>query len=191
MKHFSLALVILLSQLATTLIAMEAAKPQLSLVGKGIRNKTKLFFTVAVYEAELWTNEKERFQRLAKSDALIALTEMEVVELRLKFLRNVSSATIKDAFIEALKENKVNPSTPNMKTFLEKIAESSSYDEGKTAVITADLKNKTLTYVSPDKKTTVMNVALEDIRAIFSIWLGAPADGGLEALKKELVGAPK
>jgi hypothetical protein len=167
-----------------------AAEKTLTLVGKGTRTKKVFLFNVDVYECQFLVSDKPAFQSdLGKKvNPLDAVAKMDKAELRLKFLRNVSAAKIKDSFLDALEANKVNPKSANMAAFLKKIEDAPSFDEGKTVTLGADFKAGTLRFVDTKGIETLMQVGAQDVRNVFSIWLGNPADGGLETLKSALLG---
>lgn len=161
----------------------------LSVVGKGIRKK-KLFplIHVQVYEAEFLVSDREGFKRALGANVLDAISKMEQVSLRLKFLRSLEAAKVRDSFFDALKANKVDPAEAKMAEFLKKIEETPTYNENKTVVITADLKKGVITYENPDHKVSEIKGSVSDITKILSIWFGVPADDGLAALKDALTG---
>lgn len=164
----------------------------LELVGKGIRTKSVLFISVNVYEAQFLVSDKPAFMSALKSGTpMAALAKADKAELQLKFLRNVSASKIETSFREALEANKISPKSPNMKAFLKVIEDSPKFDEGKTVVLTGNIKEGTMLYTDPAGKTTTMKVGTADVLNLFSIWFGTPADGGLEKLKNALLGKPE
>jgi len=194
---------LVLLSLATSLTATEPVKPAtpagtvtapapattLSLVGEGIRQKKVFIISVNVYKAQFLVSDKAMFvSSLATMSPLDALAKMETAELRMSFMRDVSPAQIKESFGDALDANKVNRQSPNMAAFLKKVEESPAFDKGKSVTINANLKTGNLRYIDTAGKATNMKVSAQDIRDLFSIWLGNPADGGLETLKKALLG---
>lgn len=189
MQKLSFVLFMLMQVAMVAHAADSGAQTPLTLVGKGIREKkAMLFINVSVYEAGFFVDDKAKFTAALSKGSLEALREMNRAEIQLKFLRTVSSAKIRESFLDALKSNKVDVNSANMKAFLEKIGEIDSYEDGKSATITGDFTKNTLTYLSPQGKATEMKVAKQDIVDIYSIWLGTPADSGLEALKEKLLG---
>jgi len=169
--------------------AAETGASALELVGKGIRTKTVVFFNVNVYEAQFLVSDKPAFMSSLKSGTpMAALAKTDKAELRLKFLRNVSAGKIETSFRDGLEANKISPKTPNMKAFLKVIEDSPEFDEGKTVVLTGNIKEGTIVYTDTAGKATTMKVGTADVLNLFSIWFGTPADGGLEKLKSALLG---
>jgi hypothetical protein len=110
--------------------------------------------------------------------------------MRLTFLRDVDAKDVQSAFREALEKNKVEVEEASVKKFLELVRAGGSAKEGKTIVVAAERKagKEYLTYEDSAGKAETFEGAPGTIQRIFSLWLGEPADSGVENLQRGLFG---
>ena len=169
-----------------------AGKPTaltMDLLGAGLRSKSVLGFGVKVYVAQLFSDNKAGFSRDA--GALQSLVQNSTrVALKIDMLRTVSAADLSNSFKEALTVNKIAIDT-EMTNILALFSKSADAASGKslTVLMVKDAKNvKTnMYYEDAAGKTQSLVGSPEVMTKIMSIWLGAPADSGLEALKASLL----
>jgi hypothetical protein len=178
-----------LEAIATQTLNISGRSFQVSPLGKGIRKKKIAFFSVQVYEAELFVSNISVFKdSLRVQAALEALGKMEAATIRLRFLRTLHSEQVRESFSDALKVNHADPSAPKMNEFFSKVAQTDSFVEEKSVSISADFTNGILAYQDQSGRVSEIRGDKKFVLEIFSIWLGVPADGGLASLQKLLVG---
>lgn len=158
----------------------------LTVVGSGIRDKKILFVPVSVYEATLAVSEPALFVRdTTGTKALDSLKKMKARSLTLKFKRDVSGSKIRESFEAALEANKVADSKL-MKQFKEAIQNGGDVKTDENVVIAVD-KDKGILTVEQGSKRVEIAGDEAFFQNVFSIWLGTPADSGLETLKTKLI----
>jgi len=150
-------------------------KIQLSLAGSGRRVKHILFISADVYVAGSYVEKGE--------DVGTSPTKM----MRLQFVRDLSESQISSAFQDALKENGLEVDVPPLSTVLRQMK--FTLRKGDTVDVVAFANGRgsdTLLIRSPDRAISAEGVELGN--AFWKVWYGKPADGGMEDLKKELMG---
>ena len=163
-------------------------KVPLLFVSKGIRNKKVLSLNIKVYQAELFVSKPQQFKKLSQeSTALQGIEAMQASAIRLKFLRNVEASQLQKSLSDAMKANHVDLNDPKLQEFVGLLSGDQAIDENQTVTIAADRTRGAIVYQSPSGKMREMRADSAFISKVFSIWLGIPADGGLEDLKKELL----
>ncbi len=156
----------------------------LPLVGAGLRTK----FMFNVYVVQIFNNAPQLIQRNAAGilDSVAAATHSVI---HLSFLRNVKNDQIRTSFQEALIKNKVDVNSPAIQSFFQAVQQGGAAQDGsELALILSHLPNgmDQLIYQSPSGNSyTLQGAGL--VKAVLSIWLGTPADGGLESCKNELL----
>ncbi len=157
---------------------------KLPLVGAGLRTK----FMFNVYVVQIFNNAPQTVKRNATEvlDSVAAATHSVV---HLSFLRNVKNDQIRTSFQEALIKNKVDVNSASIQSFFQAVQQGGAAQDGsELALILSHLPNgmDQITYVSPEGKLFfVEGPGL--VKAILSIWLGTPADSGLQSCKNELL----
>ena len=162
---------------------------KMDLLSAGIRSKTVLVVEAKVYVLQLFSDNKSGFVR--DSSALASLVKNSTrVALKIDMLRTVSASALAESFKEALEANgyTIDAELTNILGLFSKSADAA---QGKTLTLlmTKDTaKNKTNIYYE-DAKGTLQSLVVspEVMTKIMSIWLGTPADSGLEKLKVELL----
>lgn len=149
----------------------------LNLTGWGLREKRILFFDVDVYVASSFAN---------KPGAQWKDSTLRAIELLM--LRDLSGEKVRSSFADTLKENDVDLTEAPVKKLLDQM----KFDvaEG-TRITILGYKKKDGTqgviYQMPGRSQQVEGPRIAD--QFWSIWFGKPADGGLERLKKALMGS--
>ena len=169
-----------------------AGKPTaltMDLLGAGLRTKRVLIVDAKVYVAQLFSDNKAGFTRDA--GALQSLVQNSTrVALKIDMLRTVTAVDLSNSFKEALTANKIAIDT-EMTNILALFSKSADAASGKslTVLMVKDAKNvKTnLYYEDAAGKTQSLVGSPEVMTKIMSIWLGTPADSGLEKLKASLL----
>ncbi len=165
-----------------------ATPMNLELLGAGLRSKTVLFIAAKVYVAQLFSDNKAAFKR--DGSALTSLTaNSKFVALKISMLRNVSASTLSVSFRDALQANNyvIEGELTQLLTIVEQSADAvqgksltmlmSKNSAGGTNIYFEDVTGTQKSFVgSPELMTKVM-----------SIWLGNPADSGLQTLKDSLL----
>ena len=166
----------------------------LTTAGAGLRTK-KVMFDVKVYVTELLVADKTSFDlaRTSASTALANLGEQKAVAIRLTFLRDVDAETVSSSFQEALDANQIDGKDSEINEFM-KIVNSSGYvpqGGSLTLLITKkDDSTETLAYENLAGGNSAIKVhafGAGFTKKVLSIWLGVPADLGLEKLQSDLL----
>lgn len=168
---------------------VEGRKSQLTLAGAGLRTKKVAIVTAKVYVAELFVADVSKYVRTLEG-ALDSLSASNTVAIQLTLLRSLDADTVATSFKEALNANNVNTAGSSVQAFLA-LAQNDA-PTGKTVTIIGEKLadgSEILTVEKPNGDVASIKGQKGFIRDIFSIWLGVPADKGLESLKKSLVGA--
>ena len=169
-----------------------AGKPSaltMDLLGAGLRSKRVLIVDAKVYVAQLFSDNKDGFSRDA--GALQSLVQNSTrVALKIDMLRTVTAVDLANSFKEALTANKIVIDA-EMTSILALFSKSADAASGKslTVLMVKDAKNvKTnMYYEDAAGKTQSLVGSPEVMLKIMSIWLGTPADSGLEKLKASLL----
>lgn len=170
-------------------VSIENETVALSSIGAGLRNKKVVFVNVKVYVGQLYVASPESFKK-NDAEALASLKNQKAVAIQLHFLRDVDGENVQKSFKEALNANKVDTSTPAVKSFLEIVTKGGETKEGKAlTIVGAQLKDgkEAIYYETTSGALSEINGDAGFIESIFSIWLGKPADDGVAQLKKSLL----
>jgi hypothetical protein len=162
----------------------------LTTVGAGLRSKRVAIINVKVYVAQLMVSDASRFVHSADG-ALASMADMSQVAIRLDFLRGVDADTVQSSFRDALTANNVDFTSPAIMAFLNAVSAGGDAVDGKALTIVGERLSSTadaITYEDSDGKTTTVTGPTGFLRSIFSIWLGEPADSGVDNLKQALIG---
>ncbi len=162
---------------------------KMDLLGAGLRSKTVLIVEAKVYVAQLFSDNKAGFSRDA--NALTSLVKNSSrIALKINMLRTVSAVSLAQSFREALQANGyvIDTELTNILALFEKSAEATS---GKSLSLLmkkdATANKVNVYYEDTTGKTQSVVAAPEVMIKILSIWLGKPADSGLEKLKASLL----
>lgn len=163
-------------------------KQGLTMVGAGLRYKKVVFVKAKVYVGQLFVSNPAKFER-TEAGALDSLSHSNTIAMQMTFLRDVDAKTVQEAFSGALKENEVKE-TGAVAKFLDAVKAGGGAKDGKALVVMGvrSPAGETVTYEDADGKVVTINGGAGFIRDVFSLWLGKPADSGVENLKKEILG---
>lgn len=162
----------------------------LKTVGAGLRTK-QVFGPTDIYVAQLLVSDASQFQ--SPADPIAALGKQESLAMRLSFLLDVPSETVVEQFREAFAKNKIREDNPDIQRFIQ-VATNAGDARNKGSLTVFITKNadgsETLAYENIAKgkaKLDVHTYAAGLSAKIMAIWLGVPADAGLEALKSQIL----
>lgn len=160
---------------------------KLKLISSGLREKKVAFISVNVYVAQWFIDSNKEWNK-----NIDKLTDLSPLAMRLTFKRNLKAAQMKEAFMEALKENKVNLESEHIKKFLDIIQKNGDINENTslTLVSVAQENDKVKFLIESTKGTQNEFTGPSSInRDIFSIWFGESSDKKLLELKNKLLGS--
>jgi hypothetical protein len=157
---------------------------KLYLTGAGLREKKIALFHVNVYIAASYIDHAGGLPAGAPMDGI---QKSKVNALQLTFLRNLSAEQVRGAFVESLKKNGSDVTSPAIQGILSKL--DSEMPKGSTLTLFGieHAARQTLSIETPTGAVVTgdgPNLATQ----FWRIWFGEPADGGLEDLKAMLVG---
>lgn len=158
-------------------------------VGAGIRKKKVAVIKVNVYVAELLVSDGAKFVR-TNEGALPSLDNMQAVALQMTFLRSVDAEKVQSSFRDGLDENdEAFAKRADVAKFLDAVKNGGEAVEKGTLRIVAERQGEKEVVAYENTKAEVVKIVGTKgfIKALMSIWLGAPADGGLEDLKDNLI----
>lgn len=179
--------------LSTSATVLDNGNPtalKMDILGAGLRTKTVLVAEVKVYVAQLFSDNKNAFSRDGANALSSLVQNSNFVALKIDMLRTVTASALATSFKEALDANghAIDSELSNLLTAIEKGAPATA---GKT--ITLLLKKdaaagKTNMYYEDTTGAVQSFVGSAPMMSkIMSIWLGTPADDGLEKLKSQLL----
>lgn len=174
----------------------EGKSTQLDFIGGGKRIKKVLVVKANVYVAQLFVDQKDKFAKTPKEanletdvTSLNSIANVGVVALKLDFLRDLSADKIVDSFEDALKSNKLDVATnEGLKKVLAAVKKGGAVTQGESIAIVG-VNGATQDKLFVENSKGVAEIVEGDSKLVenmFSIWLGIPADSGLERLKGEL-----
>lgn len=179
-----------LSQSETVLDNGASTSIKLDILGAGLRTKTVLISLVKVYVAQLFSDNKPAFSR--DNNALESLVKnSNFVGMKIDMLRTVTASALAASFKEALVANgyAIDSELSNLLALIENAAPATT-GKSITILLRKDPSNdgKTnLYYEDTTGKLHSFTGSVELMGKIMSIWLGTPADDGLERLKADLL----
>ena len=154
------------------------------LTGAGLREKSIVLFSVDVYYATSYLNQKVKLNEKQPMDQI---RKSSVRAIQLTLLRDLSGEKIRDSFKDALEENGISVETPGFKKLFEQI--DGEVKERTTVTIVGYTKkdgSQGILYSLPSKTVQVEEDGIAD--KFWLVWFGKPADSGLEKLKQGLMG---
>jgi hypothetical protein len=175
----------------------DGRKLQMTTAGAGLRRKRVLGVPLKIYVLQLLVNDPKKFVQ-TMDGALDSLDAESEVALHLTLKRTVSSAEMVDAFRAGLAANRDAlaakgipiEGNPDLDAMSAAINAGGDLNEG-SAVVFAFFRegqgSETLVYQAPSGEARTIHGRSGFLRAVLSIWLGSPADGQLENLKKQLL----
>lgn len=174
---------------ATLSLPGTAEATKLDFIGVGVRQKKVLVANVKVYVAQIFLDNAGKFVR-TEEGAIPSLKDMKAAAVQLTFLRNVDAPTVQVSFRDAFDANDVDMKNTGVQAFLSAVKEGADAKEGKAMKMSLkkeDNGSVTVVYenTSGAEKTIKGDEAL--FNAILSIWIGEPADAGLEVLRASIL----
>lgn len=164
-------------------------KSEVKTVGAGLRSKKVLISNVKVYVAQLLVSA-EAADQLKADHSLTALQKSSKTAMTMTFLRNVEAAKVQVSFEDALRANNADLANPVLAQFLNAVATGGDALKDKSLTVSV-MRNadgsETLSYEDANGKTTHILGSAGLTEVIMSIWLGQPADSGIESLKNQLL----
>lgn len=161
---------------------------KMDLLGAGLRSKTVLFVAAKVYVLELFADNKGAFTRNDKDAVSSIATNSNLVGLKISMLRTVDAATLATSFREAIEANgyEIDTELTNLLAIVEKAADGT---QGKSIsmFMKKDGANLNVYYEDTTGQLKTFVGSQSIMTKILSIWLGKPADKGLEKLKAQLL----
>jgi hypothetical protein len=167
----------------------------LSLIGTGLRKKRVVLVTVRVYTARFLVSADvaAKFDR-TPAGALDSLDEISAVAMHLTFERSVSAQQLSDSLRSAMNANGYRTDENRDLQALSRAIRSTggipSGSIGILAAFRADPVTDLVLYQAPSGTIAAIKGGSGLKRALMSAWFGQPADGGLRALRDEILGAP-
>lgn len=161
----------------------------LDFIGAGVRTKKVLVANVKVYVAQVFLDNAGKFVR-TPAGALKSLEDMKTGAVHLTFLRGVDASTVQISFRDALEANDVDASDAGVAAFLNAVKEGADAKEGRSMNITLkknDDGTVSVVYENTSGVEKTVKGGKNLFKAILSIWLGEPADSGLEALRSQIL----
>lgn len=159
----------------------------MDLLGAGLRSKTVLFVAAKVYVLELFSDNKAAYSR--NDQALNSIVQnSKMVALKISMKRTVSAETLATSFREAIEANNITVDA-ELTTLLNLIEQSADgTDKGTISLLMKKADGKLNVYYEDTKGQLKSFTGTESVMGkILAIWLGKPADSGLEKLKAQLL----
>ena len=162
-------------------------------IGSGLRKKTILLVTFKVYTARLLVNANDaaKFER-TPTRALESLDSIPAVAMHLSFERSVSPEQLGNSLNAAMSANGYDVKhDADLQALSKAIRASDAIPSGSTAILAAirvDADTDLVVYQSPSGAIASVRGRSGLKRALMSAWFGKPADGGLRALRDEILG---
>ena len=157
-------------------------------VTQGLRQKKVVFAWFSVYVAQVFTNAKPDFSSIDKLNE--SLKKGMPLVLSMTFLRDVGIDKITDGFQEGFKENKIDTTAAPYADFLKAIKASGDVKDGQQyiMVFTENAGKESLSAQTNGKEIFALkDQAPATVESFLSLWLGKPADSGLEQLQEQLL----
>ncbi|MBC7537406.1 MAG: chalcone isomerase family protein [Bacteriovorax sp.] len=158
---------------------------KLDYIGAGLRTKKVLVANVKVYVAQIFLDNIGKFVR-TDAGAVKSLADMKAGAIHLTFLRGVDAATVQVSFRDALDANNIDLNNKGIVAFLSAVKEGADAKDGKSMNISLAKDDKGVVTVVYENTAGVEKTITGDetlFKGILSIWLGEPADSGLETLR--------
>lgn len=160
----------------------------LSSIGAGLRQKKVLISNVKVYVAELYSTEPNKVIK-NEGQILNSLEASSTIAMQLTFLRTVEAEKVQVSFRDALVANNVNLEDPAIAGLLSNVVKGGDAKEKGTLTFVVNKNTdgtETLYYETTEGVVTSVTGA-QLSKKVFSMWIGEPADDGLQKLKEEIL----
>lgn len=162
---------------------------KLDSIGAGLRTKKVLIANVKVYVAQIFLDNAGKFVR-TNSGAIKSLSEMKAGAIRLTFLRSVDAPTVQVSFRDALDANDIDLKNKGIAAFLAAVNDGADAQNGKSMNISLKKGDNGIVTVVYENTAGVEKTITGDetlFKGIMAIWLGEPADAGLQVLKTAIL----
>lgn len=161
---------------------------KLDFIGAGLRQKKVLVANVKVYVAQVFLDNAGKFVR-TEAGAVKSLSDMKAGAVHLTFLRAVDAETVQVSFRDALDANDVDLNNKGIKAFLAAVNEGADAKDGKSMNISLTKNESGVVTVVYETNGVEKTITGDDVlfKGVLSIWLGEPADKGLDVLRATIL----
>jgi hypothetical protein len=181
-------------KLSTAVTFQSEGKPvTLKPYASGIRKKKVALFWAKVYVGQIFAPEGLTVPPASMEDALATLSKQPVVALTMTFLRDVSAGRQKDAFEDSLQTNGIDPKSESIKPLFSIVEKAGEAKDTLTTTIVFERRKDGSEWVYFENGKGVLqtqNFEKGMIAKVLSIWVGKPADSGMERLHNQFLGKP-
>jgi Chalcone isomerase-like len=167
-------------------LVVDGRSNNLVTVGAGLRKK---FGIISVYVGEFLVNDNKKYVCQADK-AFDSLKNLSAVAMRLRFVYTVGASDLVKAYKDGFDANDVDYSKGTVKQFLDAATAGGGVSSGQEIVVAGEKLadgSEVVTLESADGKVVSVKGTAGFVHDVFSLWLGATADGGAEALKQNIV----
>jgi hypothetical protein len=157
----------------------------------GIRKKKVALFWAKVYVGQIFSTSGLTVPPTSIEEAYTTLKKQPIVAITLTFLRDVSASRQKDGFEDSLQTNGFDPKADSFKPLFEAVEKAGEAKDTLTTTIILERRKDGSEWFSYESgKGLLQTQACEKgiIDKILSIWVGKPADSGMERLHKQFLG---
>lgn len=157
----------------------------------GIRKKKIALFWAKVYVGQIFAPAGLTIPPASIEDAHTALAKQPLVALTMTFLRDVPAGRQKDAFEDSLENNGIDPNSEVMKPLFAMVEKAGDAKDTLSTTILFERRKDGSEWVHYENgKGELQSAAFEKgtIAKVLSIWVGKPADSGMERLHKQFLG---
>lgn len=162
---------------------------KLDYIGAGLRTKKVLVANVKVYVAQIFLDNVGKFVR-TNAGAVKSLSDMKSGAIHLTFLRSVDASTVQVSFRDALDANDIDLKNKGIVAFLAAVNDGADAQNGKSMNISLKKDDAGLVTVVYENTSGVEKTITGDetlFKGILAIWLGEPADSGLQTLRAAIL----
>lgn len=157
----------------------------------GLRKKKVALFWPRVYVSQIFTTAGLTVPPPSMEEALATLSKQSIVALTLTFLRDVSASRQKDAFEDSLERNGFDPKAEDFKPLFEIVEKAGEAKDALTTTIVFERRKDASEWIHYENgRHELQTKSFEKgmIAKILSIWVGKPADSGMERLHQQYLG---
>lgn len=179
-------------KIAKEAVFKSEGKPvSLRLYASGLRKKKVALFWAKVYVGQIFATEGLKVPPASMEDAYETIAKQPLVAITLTFLRDVGVGRQKDAFEDSLQTNGIDPKSEIMKPLFAIVEKAGDAKDTLTTTIVFERRKDGAEWIHYENgKGELQSQSLENgmNRKILSIWLGKPADSGMERLHRQFLG---
>ena len=179
-------------KVAKEAIFQSEGKPvALSLYASGLRKKKVALFWAKVYVGQVFTTPGLPVPAPSMEVMYATLRKQPVVAFTLTFLRDVGVDRQKDAFEDSLETNGIDPKSEMMKPLFAMVVKAGDAKDTLTTTIVLERRKDGTEWVHYENgKGELQSMAVEKgmNEKVMSIWVGKPADSGMERLHNQYLG---